>query len=705
MVSSRINPKIKYIEVKTIDPEDSGHISSIYEIELFDILVAIVLGKPKYTYSQQDVVYYPVYIISNNKIKSQIGVYELESNKVLTLLDSDGDLEIYKLEAPLLYEFVNKKYINKSNSDPNIYYDDYNATFQKAVENEVNKNKPVVNLEKEKNAPQDKVDNIPEKTEEDEVFELKVSVKKVSKEKDKIENILEKGVFIVDKNFEMPALLKEENEKEKTDFLKNNKNTWIENFMRNNSYKITEVESNGDCFFAVVRDAFKTIGYNTTVSKLRAVVAHEANDEIYREHRTLYFQLETEKKIIEDDIKIIKKTNLEYQKRMKKITDLEESKKLEAEVNKLKEDYKKKKKELAESNENIDLHVGFIKNLDTFEKYQEYIQTSGFWADAWAISVIEKVLNIKMMIFNEKSYKDNSLDSVFNCGIVNNDIEKNGTFYPDFYIMTTYSGDHYRLITYKNKSIFTFTEIPFNVKNLVINKCLERNSGLYYLIQDFRNYKSKLGLDANEGKPEIEIEEEKQTNYTDLYDLDIDFSFYENAQIDTAPGKGLRETIPKNKIVNFVQLSKIPEWRRKLSDKWVGSQMTIDNHKWATVSHYMLASRFKKGYPDFYLQFSLDNGETELAKDPKLALKVVEDKPKKYFPKGVKQDVDFELGREEEERLTALRAKFFQNEDLKQLLLLTNRAKLSMFRRGQPEVTDISLMRIRYEIMNNKNKP
>jgi hypothetical protein len=387
---------------------------------------------------------------------------------------------------------------------------------------------------------------------------------------------------------------------------------------------------------------------------------------------------------------------------MKKITDLEESKKLEVEVNKLKEDYKKKKKELAESNENIDLHVGFIKNLDTFEKYQQYIQTSSFWADAWAISVIEKVLNIKMMIFNEKSYKDNSLDSVFNCGIVNNDIEKNGTFYPDFYIMTTYSGDHYRLITYKNKSIFTFTEIPFNVKNLVVNKCLERNSGLYYLIQDFRNYKSKLGLDANEGKPEIEIEEEKQTNYTDLYDLDIEFSFYENAQIDTAPGKGLRETIPKNKIVNFVQLSKIPEWRRKLSDKWIGSQMTIDNHKWATVSHYMLASRFKKGYPDFYLQFSLDNGETELAKDPKLALKVVEDKPKKYFPKGVKQDVDFELGREEEERLTALRAKFSQNEDLKHMLLLTNRAKLSMFRRGQPEITDISLMRIRYEIMNNK---
>ena len=70
----------------------------------------------------------------------------------------------------------------------------------------------------------------------------------------------------------------------------------------------------------------------------------------------------------------------------------------------------------------------------------------------------------------------------------------------------------------------------------------------------------------------------------------------------------------------------------------------------------------------------------------------------------MKQDVDFELGREEDERITALRAKFFQNEDLKQMLQLTHRAKLSMFRRGQSEITDISLMRIRKEIIDTKNK-
>ena len=36
-----------------------------------------------------------------------------------------------------------------------------------------------------------------------------------------------------------------------------------------------------------------------------------------------------------------------------------------------------------------------------------------------------------------------------------------------------------------------FTEIPYDVKSMIINKCLETNSGGYYLIPDFRNLKRK----------------------------------------------------------------------------------------------------------------------------------------------------------------------------------------------------------------------
>ena len=51
--------------------------------------------------------------------------------------------------------------------------------------------------------------------------------------------------------------------------------------------------------------------------------------------------------------------------------------------------------------------------------------------------------------------------------------------------MTSYNGSHYELISYKAKNILKFREIPFNIKTMVINKCLECNSGLYYLIDDF----------------------------------------------------------------------------------------------------------------------------------------------------------------------------------------------------------------------------
>ena len=113
MVSSKINKEINYIENKEIDLEDKGYHSNLYEIYIKDIPVIIALGKQKYTYQSKKVLFYPIYLIIKNKIRAQIGVYEITSGQALNVLDEDGDIDLHKMGKPLLYSFVNEKFIEK----------------------------------------------------------------------------------------------------------------------------------------------------------------------------------------------------------------------------------------------------------------------------------------------------------------------------------------------------------------------------------------------------------------------------------------------------------------------------------------------------------------------------------------------------------------------------------------------------------------
>jgi predicted NAD-dependent protein-ADP-ribosyltransferase YbiA (DUF1768 family) len=231
---------------------------------------------------------------------------------------------------------------------------------------------------------------------------------------------------------------------------------------------------------------------------------------------------------------------------------------------------------------------------------------------------------------------------------------------------------------------------------MIITKCLEKNAGPYYLIKDFKNLKRKLGLDENEGK-----QEDSDDDYlnSDLYNDESVFMFYNKSNTHPKAGKGSGEKT--NDLMKFNNLNSIKDWRRKFDDDWE-IPITIDTNRWNSVQHYFMGSQFKKGFPDYYLKFSIDSN-SEISNDVKKALdeynKVIKTKKSTLKEGTIVPDPDFFMIREnptnEVERLKALTSKFTQNLELKQMLIETKDAKLVHFHRGKDPEPDILLMKLR----------
>jgi predicted NAD-dependent protein-ADP-ribosyltransferase YbiA (DUF1768 family) len=510
-----------------------------------------------------------------------------------------------------------------------------------------------------------------------------------------------KDIFILTQGVPIQAQLVEETQQKAKDYREKYheepNDIWIQKFMKNKNYSITDNEGGGDCLFATVRDAFSSIAQQTSVNKLRRKLSEQADATIFQNYKEQYDMYNTA--LLEDTNKI-KELEAQYislKQKFSSTIDRNEQKMLTTQAKEVKKEHDKLVHEKQVTAE-ILKEYKFMKGVDTLEKFKSKIRKCEFWADTWAISTLERILNIKLIILSSEAYKHGDIKNVLNCGQLNDSIlENKGIFTPEFYVIVEHTGNHYKTIGYKKKLIYTFNEIPYDIKNMIADKCMEKNAGAFSLIPDFQKFKATKQRVVIK---EAQYEELSEAKLRGLYNDDIVFLFYSKSNNKPLPGKGAGEKIPNDKLKEFSELATIPEWRKKLSNFWV-QPFSLDNHQWASVEHYYQGSKFKKNHPEFYLSFSLDSG-TDLSKDPGLA-KAAGGKSGKFKgtllrPSEVEIDPDFFGKRHKKEMYDSQYAKFTQNEELKQLLLATNDAKLTHHSRGSPPIVFEDLMLIRDKI-------
>lgn len=727
MVLSKLDSSISYEEIKSISMDDKDLDATIYKINLHNVNIIITIGNEKYTYISKNILFVPIYLVYDSKVISKIGVFEFIASSLPDLMDEDDELDIGRMGKPLLFQFVTKDYLERyktkwydsdeeesensdsdeeEDSEEEIEFDDDDDEDEEQDEDE--------SEEDTKDVSEDDDEDISSKDKDDKdesTYGLSESLVQIQ-DKLKDDDVIESETSIIRELYEEDDDIQKQHLETSKDAEKIKKQyksgtNWIQQYFKNNNYNLIDNEGSGDCLFAVIRDAYNSIGKNITVSQLRSILAREANEETFLTYKTIYDDLNDAYKKTNIDMKKLVSENKKLKTEYSKERNVQKQKVLVDRSKQIVKQYERYKVEQEFTRSLLDEYK-FMHNVNSLEEFKNVIKTCKFWGETWAISTLERILNMKLIIFSQEAYHSGDYGNILQCGQLNDSIlQERGVFKPKYYIMTEWLGWHYKSISYKGKKILTFEEIPFDVRNLVVDKCLEKMEGPFGIIPKFREIKehvveqeaSMMGI-TEEEQLEIDNKErtlEQEAKSKSLYNDDIIFQFYDKSA-DAKPGKGSGEIIDNKELKQFSQLANIKHWRRMLSN-YYPSEFIFDGKQWFSVSHYIEGSKYKKNHPEIYNLFSL-NSESEISNNIS-AVKMLEKKRilngKEIIPKDVKPDEEYSE-RIMDEMDDVLMAKFTQNEQLKDVLKFTKDAKLMLYNRKKPPITQYKLMEIRKKI-------
>lgn len=687
MVVSRLNKNITYPELKHIDKEDISKCADIYEVELDQykiskITVVISIGnvKTKFANKQPGILYFPIYLITKNKSAVQIGVYEIFQSDLYKFVDKDIDTNInhiknYELfDPPLLWSWVDNRFIIENRLSP---------------------------TEIDRNSEEEEVDTDEDSNEEDNntiIYPPKTINKMIPPHRS--------DIFSVMHDVKPLEFLKEETPEYAALIKKDNQLNWISKFMKNENYDF----DNKDNIFHIIQSAFEQIGQQTYEKKMRKKLSDSKFIEPYFYRQKMAYnelvksiqQLQKKMEIEEHKKDELKKTLKQKKANGQKFNESEMT-----EYNKMKQsisDMTIQQEELKKMRKKMD----FMKNIDDATHMKNYMMTKQFELDEKLIFILEQLLKIKFIFFIEDANKENDLKGAIDCGEKEDSV---GKYQPEFYILCNYSEtkNKYSIVSYKNRRIFTFQELPYELKKIISYKCIEKVGGIFSRIPEWILFAQKNANYHDTPDERLDIED---ISYPDKimrkYD-GVKIMIYCPSSHTKFPGTVRGEIMPFEKKQEYILLSTMDNWRCILDNNWTGTdlnekgilknyQFELNGYYWASVQHYIQACKFKEDNPAFYSKFALGSSSKSdinynimdgLSNNVKLAI-FLGTKPAGKMYKGdpldksngykrdqhIQIDMTYNNNIEKRNLKDALYAKFSQNPTFKKILLLTHQSLL-----------------------------
>ena len=678
MINSNLKKDVRYNVTNNIDKSDLDKEAFVYNAKIYNKHIKFVLGAPNFEHLNSKIIFFNIYLVNNSSIVSKIGIYETNNSDYNSLLDHNGDIDLNKLSDPIMFPYSKSLIMN--NYD---LIDDF-ETMSNAISetsNSETSNSEMSNSETSENT------SISSDEEEEEISEDSQASNKSSI------------------NYNLMTLIsqsKEESDYEIANYEEDPKDEWVNKYLRSNKYEIIDNEGAGDCFFAVLRDALKTVKIETSVKSIREKLANNVDETVFQTYKELFDLYYNNMKTTQEQLKTLKSKHSTLKKmitgtsdgpdKIKLIQDAKDNFNIFTSIN-------TKGKEL----EDLAREFQFMKDVNSVEDLKKVIKEVGgaYWADNWALSSLERIYNVKFIILSQNHFVEGEKEHVLQCISPDIKLEERGLFEPSYYIIADYfQNNHYKLITYdKNikRGALTFSEVPYKIKELILERCMEKNAGLYVLIPDFKAFANKHGVETSTISKKsaydalVDTKKPKSQDYDDAIVIQV-YNKSKHAKV----GEGSGETIkPELKIAkNVLELNnkkKYPEWRKKLDNEFLVTNLKIDGINWTSVKHYMLASRFN-GITDIYSKFKKEGTygsnieeaqkfyETQLAKKSIKSTLINDEEFKKLEPGLLEK---------------ALYAKFTQNDELRELLLLTGNALITIFKQGKGSSPFVELMKVR----------